>query len=183
MKKVIAVIVFVILLSCGAAWYDSTEKSVNDTEVVENISQQQKQYEHRCYAMNIGKDWTVEEPYVFQTKFFKDGKMAMLIEVNEECGYCYTTDSIITNMFGLHGEAVEIEEDTVGEYTKIKAEIAYVASAAEQEKSIMEQPNELHYIFTDNERFVLDVYVNTEVLSEEDIDELIGSLIIKNGEG
>lgn len=139
-------------------------------------------YEHKYYAIDMTDDWTVEEQKDYLTTFYKNGEMAAQIEVNDACEYCSSTDSILVNLFGMHGVATDVKEDVYenafGTYSLIKADVAYVPSAAEQVKGTANQKNELHYIFTDNKMFTLDIHVNTEVLDKKEIDAFVDSVML-----
>lgn len=61
----------------------------------------------------------------------------------------------------------------------IKVLIGYSEHIGEIDSSSTYMPDELHYLYTDNQNMLIDLYLDPSQLSDEEMDEIASSLVIK----
>lgn len=131
------------------------------------------------YSVNISKEWSVESPFDDLKNFIVDNDMVAYIEIFRDCSYdCVTAESIAVNVFGTHGSLLESEETVVGDWTRYKMVIGYELSAAQQMEGEAIPASEVHYIYTNKQDTFVDIYVNEEVLTDDEIQRFLNSFEI-----
>lgn len=151
------------------------------SKTVFNSSNESVSYQKKDYTVDIPAFWKVSEMNDYITTFYSNDKMIGSIEVNPECDYCATTSSIIENFFGMHGYVKgDIIEKNKDDYKIIKVLIGYEKSAAENIMSGTEYPDELHYLYTNENNKLIDLFLDSSQLSEKEMDEISNSLVLKN---
>ena len=162
--KIILIVTFVILGIgiCVFCFWNSRQKHETD-----------------LYSVAISKEWSVEEPYEDCKNFVMDDNRVAGIEVFRDCSYCESAESIGTNIFGEHGFVKTMEETVVNDWTRYKMIVDYELTAAEEMQGTTKVPSQLHYIYTNKKDIFIDVYVNEQLLSENEIQKFINSFEVK----
>jgi hypothetical protein len=81
---------------------------------------------------------------------------------------------------GMHATVNrDIIENDYGSFKMSKVFIDYELSAAQQIKGELPVTNELHYFFTSNNEFFIDLYLDINIIGEETADKIAKTLIMK----
>ena len=133
------------------------------------------EYKNTYYIVNIPKEWKKAESNNEISKFNLGEKYVASIDVNPDCNYCSSDASILTILF----ERSYIDDTIISKFDNYKIIKAYIRreqSAAEQEKGIR-YSDQLHYIYTNNKNYWIDLYIDNTVINEEDADFIAKSLL------
>ena len=176
---ILGAFIMIISISIITASCASKDENIQGQISKAETDTEMKEYQNEYYSISLKSDWTIEEVNNVHTNIYDGNDFRVSIDVNDDCNYCGTTKSIITNLFGLHGKSISESEQMVGKYKLIKTEIEYEQSAAQEQESEKNE-NELHYIYTDNEKILIDLNFGTKA-GEKEIDTLIDSFKIIDG--
>ena len=136
-------------------------------------------FETDLYSVSVSKQWNIEEPFDDCQKFMLDGNEVAYIETFRDCSYATSVESIAVNVFGEHSSFSNTEETVLGNWTKYKIVIDYELSAAQEMQGETVPTEEIHYIYTNKNDAFIDVYANSQLLNEDEIQKLIDSFKIK----
>lgn len=137
-------------------------------------------YSTDYYTINLPSNISSKNKGKYETMLYINNKMVGNIDVNPNCSYCTTTSSIIANWMGMHAYAkTDIIEQDFGNYKMAKVLIAFELSAAQQISGISPEPDQLHYFYTDSNNWFIDLFINNEIISEENADMITNSFIVK----
>lgn len=137
------------------------------------------EYETDIYSISVSKQWDIETPFDDCKKFSVEDKEVAYIETFRDCTYCTSAESIAVNVFGEHSLLKDIEETAFGDWTRYKMVIDYELSAAQEVKGESVPATEVHYIYTNKQDTFIDIYVNNQLLTEDEIQEFIESFELK----
>lgn len=136
-------------------------------------------YTQSFVQISIPSSWKPQRTDTYSTTFYDKGKKVGTIEVNPYCDYCGTTESLIDNFFGLRGYAKgKIQERKIDSVSQIKVTIAYEKSASQETEEA--EPDELHYLFTDHDKLFVDLYLDSNQLSDKTRAKISNSFILTN---
>ena len=137
-------------------------------------------YDNPYYSITLPKNLSINEINETEAAIFLKKDKVGSISFNPRCNYCATLESIVTNWFGMHAYIKESsKEQKLGNYNRVKVKIAYEQSPSEVEKKVPPMEDEIHYIYTDNVNLLIDLSLDTKVLSEEEIKLIVEALKIK----
>ena len=148
--------------------------------ILKNNQATEANYNHKYYSITIPKNFSVKEVDDYDTRLYLDEKYVGSMSVNPECRYCTSIDSIVTNWYGMKAyvKGTPVEEQ-VDEYKLVKLTIAYEQSAAEVENGDSPSSDEVHYLYTDYENYILDLSFNSSYVSEDELNSIVRSVNIK----
>lgn len=135
---------------------------------------------NKYYTINIPNNWIANNNSQYETDYYINGKKVASITVIDDCSFCSTTSSIITNWLGMHARTKgnTKEKKRIG-YRITKVNITYEQSAAEQIENKSSLPDELHYFFINNENTFIDFVVYNKELIKVSTDKIAESLTFK----
>ena len=171
MKKNVIIIFIILLVAMVFGLY--FKNNSNDEKNMNNV-------DNTYYTINIPNNWIAKNISQYETDYFINGKKVASITVINDCSFCSTTSSIITNWLGMHARAKgEIKEKKRKGYRLAKLNITYEQSAAEQIENKSSLPDELHYFFINNENTFIDFVVYNKELIKLSTDKIAESLTYK----
>lgn len=136
------------------------------------------EYETDLYSVSYSIQWDKKNLSDDAIDFMIGNDRVASIETFRDCSYCTSAESIAVNVFGMHSSLEDVQETVFDGWTKYKMVIDYELSAAEQEQGETELPSEIHYIYTNKQDTFIDIYVNKQLLTEDEIQKFIDSVAI-----
>lgn len=131
------------------------------------------------YTINLPNNITIESNNKI-INLFISGKKVGYVATYENCQFCNSISSIVSNYLGMHANIHgNIKETNYDSYKKSKVYIDYELSASQQIKGELPVTKELHYFYTTNNNLFIDLQLNTEYISEKNAENISNSLNIK----
>ena len=189
-KKKIGILTVACLFSVGIVTYSLWKHTVNSNEK-DSVTKEEQTYQTEVstapspepifhkYQIDVPDSWREKKMEdVPLTQYYENKKKVASIEEFKESWYATSIHSIVTNLYGMHANLSKEEEiRQENGFTLVKVIVDYEPSPAQQKKGTKAW-QEQHYLFMNGTDTFFDLWVNTEELSEETINNLIDTFHI-----